>query len=163
MTRLLIPSMALAGLMTCLSCYRQHTKENLRFLTEVRNIESVNSIYDDMNLADWGARADGVLYFSSNRNSKGNDFDIVPARFSYYHKGDFRKEEWNENCFAYVPSRNDEKEALSRLNTEFSEIGPCFFPPPAWVYSRTGAKDPLAEKQNWYYWFYANNSAGNFD
>src|SRR6218665_1063885 len=161
MTRLLILSMALAGLMTCLSCYRQPPREKLLFLTEVRNIESANSIYDDMNTQDWGARATGTLYFSSNRNSKGKDFDIVPARFSYYIKGTFRKEEWNADNPTDVPA--NEKEAFSQINTKFSEIGPCVFPPPAWAYSRIGAKDPLLEKQNWHYWFYANNSAGNFD
>src|SRR6218665_2985355 len=160
MTRLLISSMALAGLMTCLSCifYRQPPQEKLLFLTEVRNIESVNSIYDDMNLMDWGANATGTLYFSSNRNSKGKDFDIVPASFSYYRKGDFRKEEWNADNPTDVPA--NEKEAFSQINTEFSEIGPCVFPP-AWIYSKDDLA--LAEKQNRRYWFYANNSAGNFD
>src|SRR6218665_1182824 len=122
MTRLLISSMALAGLMTCFSCifYRQPPQEKLLFLTEVRNIESANSIYDDMNLADWGANATGTLYFSSNRNSKGKDFDIVPASFSYYRKGAFRKEEWNADDSAYMSANNNEKEALSQINTEFS-------------------------------------------
>ncbi|PGH37339.1 MAG: hypothetical protein CRN43_21770 [Candidatus Nephrothrix sp. EaCA] len=85
----------------------------------------------------------------------------MPARFKYYLKGDFRKEEWwNVDDSAYMSANNNEKEALSQINTEFSEIGPCVFPP-AWIYYKDDLA--LAEKQNWHYWFYANNSAGNFD
>ena len=174
--RLLIPSMALAGLMICFSCFFfSHTREKLFFLTEVRNIKSVNSIYDDMNSMDWGARAEGTLYFSSNRNSKGGDFDIVSASFNYYIKWEHREEEWGVDSVAF------EKEVLSQINTEYSEIGPCVFwsgrlPPRIRAnLSRTREGDPrtrveealaLAKKQGWHqwhYWFYANNSAGNFD
>lgn len=166
MIRLLISSMALAILMTCFGCplYRQHPREKLLFLTEVRNIESANSIYDDMNSVDWGARADGVLYFSSSRNSKGKDFDIVPARFDYYLKGDYRKEEWSmDNPFGFT-KRVNQDDALSQINTEYNEIGPCVFPP-GWVnsYTRTSETFASVRKQNWHYWFYANDSTGNFD
>src|SRR6218665_574348 len=180
MMRLLIPSMALAGLMTCFSCFFfSHTREKLFFLTEVRNIKSVNSIYDDMNSVDWGARAEGVLYFSSNRNSKVGDFDIVPASFNYYIKGKRREEDWGTGSPFDYEQKAVEKEVLPRINTEYSEIGPCVFwagwlPPrimanlPHTGHPRTRDSEALAlaKKQGWHqwcYWFYANNSAGNFD
>ncbi|PGH38372.1 MAG: hypothetical protein CRN43_15545 [Candidatus Nephrothrix sp. EaCA] len=183
MIRPLISSMALVSLITCFSCifYRQPPQEKLFFLTEVRNIKSVNSIYDDMNSVDWGARAEGVLYFSSNRNSKGGDFDIVPASFNYYTRGKRREEDWGTGSPFDYEQKAIEKEVLPRINTEYSEIGPCVFwsdwlPPRIRAnLSRTREGDPrtrveealaLAKKQGWHqghYWFYANNSAGNFD
>lgn len=162
MIRFLISSIVpLISLIDCSGCYG-HKKENLSFLTEVRNIESANSIYDDMNSIDWAARVSGLLYFSSNRNSEGRDFDIVPAGYSYYLKGDYRAEDWNVES----PSLWDvEKQMLSHINTkEYSEIGPCVFPPPWFCYG-TANKHAMASigEQYWYYWFYANNSTGNFD
>jgi hypothetical protein len=109
------------------------------------NLENLNTAYDDYNsnLPYPGARSE--LYFSSNRNSGGDNYDIIFKNIDMsYHKRD--------NVLNFSFPTNDgyslfQSKLLPLINTQNDELGP---------YSFFGSK-------GWDYFFYANNDSGNFD
>ena len=108
------------------------------------NLEGINSVYDDYNstLPFPGERHQ--IYFSSNRNSNGNNFDIISKNIdiSYHEKDDILNISYtSDDYFSF------ENKLFSLINTDKDEFGP---------YSYFGL-------QGWDYFFYANNEDSNFN
>jgi len=87
---------------------------------KVYNLNILNSEFDDYNLIiDW--EPDPVLkkklLFSSNRKSKGRDFDIVSFDFKMKYKG--------LNRIRIVTKEIIDYELLESVNTQNDELGPC--------------------------------------
>lgn len=108
------------------------------------NLEGINSQYDDYNsdLPYPGAGFD--IYFSSNRTSGGNHFDIIHKSISIsYHAKD---DALDVHCNDAVEGLYEAK-LFPLINSEGDELGPfSFFGP-----------------EEYSYLFYADNQDGNFD
>ncbi len=108
------------------------------------NLQSLNSADDDYNsnLPYPGARSE--IYFSSNRNSGGDNYDIIcrAIDISYHEK---------DNILNFsIPTNNSyslyQTNLLELINTQHDELGPFSF-----------------ATNEWNYFFYANNESGDFD
>ena len=108
------------------------------------NLEDLNTEYDDYNsdLPYDGGRQ--YIYFSSNRNSSGGNFDIVHKYFdvSYHEKDDIVNIDWPMNY-----ADEFEQKLFKLINTESDQLGPLF----------------LEGLKGTQYFFYAENDSGNFD
>lgn len=109
------------------------------------NLEEINSLYDDYNLAlPYEAFREGI-YFSTNRNSAGEHFDFIykALDISYHSNEDILN-------ISHVTSSNTNDRydfLIAEISSEYDEFGPY----PYWGQS------------DYEYFFYANNEAGNFD
>lgn len=110
------------------------------------NLEGINSSFDDYNSdLPYPALRHGI-YFSTNRKSSGNNFDIIykSMDISYHRKDDVLN-------ISYVSDDNGYNrytgKVLETINTDFDEYGPFYY-----------AGDEAYE-----YFFYANNESGDFD
>jgi len=119
----------------------------------VTNFEAVNSVYDDYNSTLHVIVGKYFLHFSSNRNSMGNDFDIVGRNLRIYwdqESGDF------DISVGYPVNYGEFMQPmLDSLNTTCDELGPNglgFFDNPE---SYNGELTYLL--------MCANNCSGNFD
>lgn len=110
------------------------------------NLENINSSFDDYNSnLPYPAFRHGI-YFSTNRNSSGNNFDIIHKSMdiSYHPKDDIL----NISFVSDINSNNKYTDkVLETINSDFDEFGPFYF-----------SGDEAFE-----YFFYANNESGNFD
>jgi hypothetical protein len=118
------------------------------FPVSPKNIEELNTQYDDYNsnINITGVSVD--LYYSTNKDSKGDNFDISSRRIDAVVNLD------NDVFNFYVSNAepNYAYELLPLINTSFNEYGPFSF------YS-----DSLVNSFTMWYFFYANNESGNFD
>ncbi|MFA4853211.1 MAG: hypothetical protein WC599_11885 [Bacteroidales bacterium] len=91
------------------------------------NFSAVNSIYDDYNSTSPVIESERYLYFSSNRNSIGNEFDIVGDNFHVLwdkDKGSLTVDDDPHNWRNY-----DYTDTLfSLMNTGYNEYGPYSLP-----------------------------------
>jgi hypothetical protein len=108
------------------------------------NLQSLNSSYDDYNSNLPYPAARSEIYFSSNRNSGGEDYDIVckAIDISFHEK---------DSILNFSIPENDsysqyQTELLELVNTRYNELGPCSF-----------------GLNGWNYFFYANDESGKFD
>ncbi|MDA3928814.1 MAG: hypothetical protein PF541_07620 [Prolixibacteraceae bacterium] len=97
---------------------------NAWFPTEIINLESVNSSYDDINMDLPFITSDHLLLFASNRNSRGEQFDLISRFISF---------DWSKTSgkFYEVLDRSYEFQHLDYLltqtKTSFDEYGPYSF------------------------------------
>jgi hypothetical protein len=109
------------------------------------NLQGLNSVNDDYNSNLPYPAGRSEIYFSSNRNSGGDNYDII-LKFidiSYHEK---------DNILNFSLPTNPgytsyQSKLLTLINTPKDELGP---------YSFSGT-------HGWDYFFYANNDSGNFD
>jgi len=109
------------------------------------NLEEINSSFDDYNSA---LPYEGIrygIYFSTNRNSSGANFDIIYKELdiSYHEKDDILNISFVSNTNTY----DRLEEVIQEIKTEDDELGPYHY----WG------------QENYEYFLYANNSSGNFD
>ena len=108
------------------------------------NLEGINSNKDDYNSdLSFLAKRHGI-YFSSNRNSGGNNFDIVFKNLdiSYHQEDDVLVVEYTDDyLYGYQAA------LLPFINTDYNEFGPLY----------------LWGGDGYEYFFYANNATGNYD
>jgi hypothetical protein len=108
------------------------------------NLDDLNTEYDDFNsdLPYPGGRQ--RIWFSSNRNSSGNNFDIVYKYFdiSYHEKDDVVNIDWPVNYIGEF-----EQNLSNLVNTNADQLGPLF------------CEGPKGTK----YFFYAENDSVDFD
>lgn len=108
------------------------------------NLQSLNSANDDYNSDLPYPAARSEIYFSSNRNSVGDNYDIISKAIDIsYHEED--------NILNFSIPTNDgytlyQTKLLELINTQHDELGPFSF-----------------STNGWNYFFYANNESGNFD
>ncbi len=112
------------------------------------NIVNLNTEHDDYNsnINITGKRIH--LYYSTNKETQGNDFDISSRCIDAFLNLD-------SDIFQFSISNSEADfafELLPIINTEFDEYGPFSF------YS-----DSLINDKTWWYFMYANNENGNFD
>jgi hypothetical protein len=108
------------------------------------NLEKFNSRFDDYNSDlpyPYGAYG---IYYSTNRSSNGNNFNIIHRRveFSYHEKDDVL-----DVHYSGTELTTYEDMLLDLINSDGDELGPfSFFGP-----------------EEYSYFFYANNQGGDFD
>ena len=112
------------------------------------NITDLNTQYDDYNsnINIVGKRIN--LYYSTNKETQGDNFDISSRCIDAFLNLDTDE-------FQFSVSNSDARYAFDLLpiiNTEFDEYGPFLF------YS-----DSLDNAHTWWYFMYANNENENFD
>lgn len=148
--KVLIVLLAVVSIM-CKPDDEDHKKVNYEigwFPESPQNIEDLNTKYDDYNsnINVIGENID--LYYSTNKNSNGNNFDISAREIGAYLNLDNDIFDFyvsnSEPLFAY--------ELLPLINTPADEYGPFSF------YS-----DSLVNSYTMWYFLYANNQSGNFD
>ncbi len=119
--------------------------EEGRFPLDPVNFESINSEFDDYNSASpYELWSQFPYLFSSNRNSNGNEFDIVNFIVEYYYVQSSNEVHFNVldyNLFTYDT-------VLTTINTPSNEFGPYL------MYSRDFIYDFI---------FYASDLSGNLD
>jgi len=108
------------------------------------NLQSLNSAYDDYNSNLPYPAARSEIYFSSNRNSEGGNFDIICKHIdiSYHEKDDAI----NFSIPSNAGTTLFQDDLLKLINTDYDELGPLSL-----------------GTSGWNYFFYANNESGNFD
>jgi hypothetical protein len=108
------------------------------------NLQSLNSANDDYNSDLPYPAARSEIFFSSNRNSAGEDYDIIcrAIDISYHEKDNILNFSIPENnSYSIYQTR-----LLQLINTQNDELGP-------FSYNANG----------WNYFFFADNESGNFD
>jgi hypothetical protein len=108
------------------------------------NLQSLNSVNDDYNSDLQYPAARSEIYFSSNRNSNGGNYDIIfkSIDMSYHKKDNILNFSIPANT-VYNPFQD---KLFTLINTQHDELGPYSF-----------------SEGGWNYFFYANNESGHFD
>jgi hypothetical protein len=108
------------------------------------NLKELNTEYDDYNSDLPYPAGRQHIYFSSNRNSSGENFDIVYKYFdiSYHEKDDIVNIDWPINYAGEF-----EQKLFKQINNDADQLGPLF------------CEGPKGTQ----YFFYAENDSGNFD
>ena len=108
------------------------------------NLQSLNSPDDDYNSNLPYPAARSEIYFSTSRNSGGENYDIIcrAIDISFHEK---------DNILNFsIPTNNSynsyQTKLLELINTQHDELGPFSF-----------------STNGWNYFFYANNKSGDFD
>ncbi len=108
--------------LTVISCHEKEKYETGHFKESVINFEDVNTKYDDYNSTAPFIYYRYLFHFSSNRNSSGNDFDIVGENmFIDWSKTNGTLEigtDLNDDRFDYLMPMFDS------INTLGNELGP---------------------------------------
>jgi len=153
MKKLLLLTLASAGLLLFTGCPYGYRYNTGKFPSDPVNITVLNSIYDDFNMTAPVIFGERFLYFSSNRNSYGADFDIVGNNFNIRwdkDKGtltlDDREHSWMD--YRYVDT------LFSRMNSPANEFGPYSLPYTHYFANGYFYSDLI---------IYANDEAGNLD
>lgn len=149
-TSLLILSAIIVLLFSgCPYGYRYNTG---KFPADPVNLSSINSMYDDYNMSSPVIEGNRYLYFSSNRESFGENFDVVGSNVHISwdkDKGqltvDNKKDNWKD--MHYVDT------LFSMLNSQADEYGPYSLP--YYTYGTTTDFTDLV--------IYATNAGGNLD
>jgi len=97
-------------------------KYDIIITNQATNLEDLNTQYDDFN-SDLPYEYDGMdIFFSSNRNSQGHNFDIVAKGLSFsYHEKDNVLNLAISNQWHFV---EETSLLFEKLNTENNELGP---------------------------------------
>jgi len=118
------------------------------FPDKPKNIVGLNTVFDDYNsnINAIGKRID--LYYSTNKETQGENFDISSRCIDAVFNLDNNNFVFDvANDFPYFSNK-----LLPLINTVSNEFGPFSF------YS-----DSLTNSNTWWYFMYANNEKGNFD
>jgi len=110
----------------------------------VVNLEEINSIYDDYNSTLPYPAARYGIYFSSNRNSSGDNFDIIHKNMdiSYHQRDDILNLSFvGEDHSIY------QTELFPLISSTSDELGPYYYSGPDGID----------------YFFYSNDEGGDFD
>jgi hypothetical protein len=140
-------------------CYEHYKYRTGTFPDTPVNMQSINTIYDDYNSALHIIGGTGPLCFSSNRNSSGDNYDIIYILLDVLMSGhtgvlivDKSANEWVGLTCENV-NLND---AVAKINTTKNELGPSLIP-----LGSFGGGYPCYT--NSYLLLYANDESGNLD
>lgn len=125
------------------------------------NLSEFNTEFDDYN-SDIPVFGETFPFcFSSNRNSKGSDFDIVYKLMSVYFSKTTGEldiyENTQSNLDVFIENQNI-RSALTKINSPFNEFGPCLIP-----LGRNYDGANMNGRFETYIFLYSNNSNGNQD
>lgn len=154
-----------ALIVCCFSCEKtnKYPERKNAVLPDVPiNFEAMNSPFDDYNMASPIEGETSPLCFSTNRNSNGNNFDIIyklaDTYFNVYNGKWTFGENTSANLNVYRANVNI-KSALSLINTNANELGPFLIPKgPGSYWNGTG----YDRFQNWIF-LYATDVGGQLD
>jgi hypothetical protein len=144
---------------TCIREYKYHIGT---FPETPVNMGDINSEYDDYNSTSPILGRTGPFCFSSNRNSKGKDFDIIYKLldvFMYKTTGKLYVAENNNGNLDVYEANANLSGAVSKINTGYDELGPYLIPTGE-GYRKVG--NGYQSYQD-YIFLYANRESGNFD
>jgi hypothetical protein len=139
-------------------CPRPYKYDSGTFSPTPQNLESFNSAYDDYNSSSPTIWERGPLCFSSNRNSKGGQFDIVYMLIETVFdrtNGQITVDEYTHNWSGEIELNAGLADAVTKINSDSSELGP-FLLPMGLYYS-----DPV--EYNQYVFLYSTGLSGNLD
>jgi hypothetical protein len=126
------------------------------------NMRDINSEYDDYNSDSPSIGETSPLCFSSNRNSKGQNFDIIYKLLNIGFNrvsGKLRIEEnTSTNLDVYIQNENINN-ALLKINTQFDEYGPYL----VFKYTNYSNSNNINKRYYRYILLYSNNERGNQD
>lgn len=145
-----------------ISCIPWRRYESCIFPANPVNMGEINSIYDDYNSDIPEVGKNLPLCFSSNRNSKGKDFDIVYINLEVQYNrstgdlyiGKYRESGWEPN-----PGSSNLNKAITVIRTQYDELGPYLIPQGD-GYARSGGTNIPYQR---YLFLYASNDTGNLD
>ncbi len=154
MIRNIIGLALITGLLILLTgCPYGYKYDMGRFPADPVNFSAVNSIFDDYNATSPVIESERYLYFSSNRNSNGNEFDIEGDNFHVLWDKDSgrltvddKHSSWKN--YYYVDS------LFARVNTGYNEYGPYSLPYYSYSTDSTFYTDLIV---------YANDEQGHLD
>ncbi|WP_319590879.1 hypothetical protein [uncultured Draconibacterium sp.] len=131
------------------------------FPTVPVNLEEFNTEYDDYNSDIPVFGETSPFCFSSNRNSSGQDFNIVYYLMSVYFSKSTGEldiyENKKYNLDVYIENSNI-KNALGKINSSFDEFGPYLI-----SLGRVQGGTNMNGRYEAYIFLYSNNSSGNQD
>lgn len=104
-------------------CPYTHRYDEGKFPYDPVNLEMVNSIYDDYNSTSPIIEGWRYLYFSSNRNSSGNDYDIVGSHFHILWDKDEGTLELDDSPDTWKNMQYVDT-LFRMINTDYNEYGP---------------------------------------
>lgn len=133
--------------------YRGHKYEQGQFPLDPINFEVVNSEFDDYNSTAPFIESERYLYFSSNRNSSGADFDIVGNNFRIYWDMDEGTLDMDVTYTSWKDYRYTDS-LFQKMNTGFNEFGPYSVS----YYTYTATADTYQDII-----IFANDESGNLD
>ena len=141
----------LFSVISLISCREKEKYPTGFFTEEVSNLKDANSFYDDFNMDLPMIMYRHTLHFSSNRNSQGENFDVVGESF-YINwlktNGTLSiGTDMSDDPYHYV------KALLDSINTSCNELGP---------YS-VGYQDGASQVHWTDVTLYANDCGGNYD
>ncbi|HEX2969222.1 MAG TPA: hypothetical protein VHO46_08945 [Bacteroidales bacterium] len=93
------------------------------FPDTVINMGSINSQYDDYNLDLYQLSGSGPVIFSSNRNSSGNQFDLVQGMITFV----FDQTNGNFSLTSSIGNDSYISALITKANTQKNEFGPYRF------------------------------------
>jgi hypothetical protein len=127
MKKLLLLTLASAGLLLFTGCPYGYRYNTGKFPLDPVDIAVLNSIYDDFNMTAPVIQGEMYLYFSSNRNSYGEDFDIVGDQFNVLWDRDEGTLTVNDKPHSWKDYRYLDT-LFARMNSPFNELGPYSLP-----------------------------------
>jgi len=133
----------------CTSACTGWDHENVFFDEEVSNLQQLNSEYDDYNSTDGSFGFTQEFYFSSNRYSNGENFDIVGV------EGDFIWDQ-QEGILSGGFDVSGYEEFMGMINTECNELGPYELR----LYDQ---ENSLSNSHYKHLVMYATDCSGNYD
>jgi hypothetical protein len=98
-----------------------------KFPSDPVNFSKLNSIYDDYNMTSPVIEGERFLYFSSNRDSYGGEFDIIGDHLHILWSRDRGTLEINNTTSGWRDYRYADT-LFSRMNTSYNEYGPYSLP-----------------------------------
>jgi hypothetical protein len=112
-------------------CPRPYKYDSGAFSSSPVNLESFNSVYDDYNSSSPTIWETSPLCFSSNRNSKGGQFDIVYKLMETVFdrvNGQITVDEYTHNWAGEIELNAGLADAVKKINSDSTELGPCLIP-----------------------------------
>lgn len=143
------------------SCIRNNESIIAKFPESPTNLVEFNTEYDDYNSTAPSFGETFPFCFSSNRNSQGNNFDIVYMLMSIEFDKDSRELEIfnNENGNLDVVSYNENiNNAIGNINTSSNEFGPYLIPNGLVI-----VEPQTSNRYESYIMLYSNDEGGNQD
>lgn len=143
-----------AGLLLLFTgCPYGHKFDTGKFPNEPINFITANSEYDDYNSTSPVIEGQRFLYFSSNRNSQGGEFDIVGSHFHFTWDKDDGSLTVDDAPYSWRDLRYVDT-LFNRMNTTGNEFGPYSL----WWNGYTGSEEFYMDMVA-----YATDISGNLD
>jgi hypothetical protein len=124
-----------------------------RFPSKPVNFAAVNSIYDDYNSTSPVIESERYLYFSSNRNSNGAEFDIIGENFHIFWDKDNGRLTV-DNSPPYWKDYRYTDSLFAMINTGYNELGPYSLQEYNYTASESFYNDLIV---------FSNDESGNLD